>query len=89
MLPIADPKLSTKFLEEIKLHYKKADDKLEMQQEKLWILATSAMPATMMVKWLQRWNSSEAIKLPTSFQKVHSQTRCFCHGYTRRHGGHK
>ena len=60
-LPVAYPKLTPSFLEEVKVHYEKFDDP-EMLQEKLYMLATSAMPPRMMVKWLQRWNSSAAIR---------------------------
>ena len=59
-LPVADPRLTLSFLEEVKAHYEKFD-KPEMLQKKLYMLATSAMPPRMMVKWLQRWNSSAAI----------------------------
>ena len=59
-LPVADPKLTPLFLEEVKAHYEKFDEP-DMLQEKLYMLATSAMPARMMVKWLQRWNSSASI----------------------------
>ena len=48
-LPVADPKLTPAFLEVIKSHYKKVDE-LEMLHEKLYMLATSAMPPKMMVK---------------------------------------
>jgi len=68
-LPVADPKHTPAFLEEVKLHYEKFDDQPEMQQEKLWMLATSAMPAKMKVKWLQRWNSSAAIRDSHRFPK--------------------
>ena len=33
------------------------------------MLATSAMPPRMMVKWLQRWNSSAAIRDAHRFPK--------------------
>ena len=59
-LPVANPKLTHGFLEEVQVHYEKFDEP-EMLQEKLCMLATSAMPPRMMVKWLQRWNSSAAI----------------------------
>ena len=45
-LPVADPKLTHAFLEEVKAHYEKFD-KPEMLQEKLYMLATSAMPSYM------------------------------------------
>jgi hypothetical protein len=51
-LPIANPKHTKNFLEQVKSHYKCNDDSLEMQQEKLWMLATSAMNPPMKVKWL-------------------------------------
>jgi hypothetical protein len=67
-LPIADPKHTKHFLEQVKAHYGCNDDSPEMHQEKLWMLATSAMSPTMKVKWLQRWNQSatlrEALKFP-------------------------
>jgi hypothetical protein len=50
-LPVADPKLTFVFLDEIKAHYEKFDEP-EMLQKKLYMLATSAMPPRMMVKWL-------------------------------------
>ena len=68
-LPVADPKLTHLFLGEIKAHYEKYDE-LEMLQEKLYMLATSAMPARMMIKWLQRWNSFAAIWDAHRFPKV-------------------
>ena len=68
-LPVADPKLTPAFLEEVKAHYEKFDEP-EMLQEKLYMLATSAMPSRMMVKWLQRWNSSSAIRDAHRFPKT-------------------
>jgi hypothetical protein len=68
-LPVADPKLTPLFLEEVKAHYEKFDEP-EMLQEKLYMLATSAMPPKMMVKWLQRWNSSAAIRDAYRFPKA-------------------
>jgi hypothetical protein len=68
-LPVADPKLSKVFLEEVKIHYEKFDEP-EMLQEKLYMLATSAMPPKMMIKWLQRWNSSAAIRDAHRFPKA-------------------
>jgi len=68
-LPVADPKLTPFFLQEVKTHYEKFDEP-EMLQEKLYMLATSAMPARMMVKWLQRWNSSAAIRDGHRFPKA-------------------
>jgi hypothetical protein len=50
-LPVADPKLASGFLEEVKAHYEKFDEP-EMLQKKLYMLAISAMPPRMMVKWL-------------------------------------
>ena len=67
-MPVTDPKLTPLFLEEVKAHYEKFDEP-EMLQEKLYMLATSAMPARMMVKWLQRWNSSAAIRDAHRFPK--------------------
>ncbi len=68
-LPVADPKLTPAFLDEVKSHYEKFDEP-EMLQEKLYMLATSAMPPKMMIKWLQRWNSSAAIRDAHRFPKV-------------------
>ena len=68
-LPLADPKHTPAFLEQIKIHYEKFDDQPEMQQEKLWMLATSAMSPAMKVKWLQRWNSSASIQVSHKFPK--------------------
>ena len=67
-LHVADPKLTPAFLEEVKTHYEKFDEP-EMLQEKLYMLATSAMPPKMMVKWLQRWNSSATIRDAHRFPK--------------------
>jgi hypothetical protein len=67
-LLVEDPRLTHGFLEEIKAHYEKFDE-LEMLQEKLYILATSAMPPRMMVKWLQRWNYFAAIRDAHRFPK--------------------
>jgi len=67
-LPIANPKHTLAFLEQVKLHYETHDDSPEMTQEKLWMLATSAMDTSMKIKWLERWNNSpslhEAFKFP-------------------------
>jgi hypothetical protein len=49
-LPIADPRHTKHFLEKIKIHYESNDDSPEMQQEKLWMLATSAMSLNIKVK---------------------------------------
>ena len=68
-LSVADPKLTPLFLKEIKAHYEKFDEP-KMLQEKLYILAISAMPPRMMVKWLQRWNSSVAIRDAHRFPKA-------------------
>ena len=68
-LPVADPKLTLAFLDEVKAHYEKFDEP-EMLQEKLYMLATSAMPPRMMVKWLQRWNSSATIRDAHRFPKT-------------------
>ena len=67
-LPVADPKLTPACLEEVKAHYEKFDEP-EMLQEKLYMLATLAMPPKMMVKWLQRWNSSAIIQDAHRFPK--------------------
>ena len=67
-LPIADPKHTPMFLEQVKSHYETHDKNPEMTQEKLWMLATSAMDTSMKINWLERWNSSptlrEALKFP-------------------------
>lgn len=68
-IPVADPKHTAAFLEQIKAHYEKVDDNPEMQQEKLWMLATSAMAPNMKVKWLQRWNSAPSIREAHRFPK--------------------
>jgi hypothetical protein len=49
-LPIVDPKHTKHFLEQVKTHYECYDDFLEMQKEKLWMLATSAMNPSIKVK---------------------------------------
>lgn len=69
LLPIADPVNTTAFLEQIRLHYEKFDESPEMTQEKLWMFATSAMPSKMKIKWLQRWNSPQAIRDSHKFPK--------------------
>ena len=67
-VPIADPKHTLAFLEHMKSHYETHDECPEMTQEKLWMLATSAMDTSMKIKWLERWNNSptlrEALKFP-------------------------
>ena len=68
-LPVADPKLTPGFLEEVKAHYEKFDEP-EMLHEKLYMLATSTIPPRMMVKWLQRWNSSSSIRDAHRFPKA-------------------
>ena len=50
-MPVTNPKLTLGFLEEIKAHYEKFDER-EMLQEKLYMLAAFTMPPRMMVKWL-------------------------------------
>jgi hypothetical protein len=40
-----------------------------MQQEKLWMLATSVMNPTMKVKWFQRWDQSATLKEALKFPK--------------------
>ena len=58
-LPIADPKQTDEFLEQVKLHYEvHSEATVEMSQEKLWALAVSAMHPSQKVKWLQKWNKS-------------------------------
>jgi len=73
-LPIADPKHTPTFLEQVKLHYETHDDSLEMSQEKLWMLATSAMDTSMKIKWLEKWNKSpslrEALNSQISYTKI-------------------
>ena len=66
---VAEPKLTLGFLQEIKAHNEKFDE-LEMLQEKLYMLATSVIPPRMMVRWLQRWNSSAAIRDAHRFSKA-------------------
>jgi hypothetical protein len=68
-LHVVDPRLTPGFLKEIEAYYEKFDEP-EMLQEKLYMLTTSAMPPRMMVKWLQRWNSSAAIRDAHRFPKV-------------------
>jgi hypothetical protein len=69
LLPIADPKHTPQFLEQIKLHYEMNDETPEMTQEKLWMLATSAMDPAVKVKWLERWNKSPALREALKFPK--------------------
>jgi hypothetical protein len=54
--PIVNPKHTKHFLEQVKTPYECNDNSPEMQQEKLWMLATSAMSPSMKIKWLQRLN---------------------------------
>ena len=68
-LPVVGPKLTLAFLEEVKAHYEQFDEP-EMLHEKLYMLTTSAMPSYMMVKWLERWNSSAAILDAHRFSKT-------------------
>jgi len=67
-LSIADPKYTPTFVEQVKFYYETHDDSPEMTQEKLWMLATSAMDISMKIKWLEKWNKSlflhEALKFP-------------------------
>ena len=53
-LPIADPKHTSDFLQQVQNHYENRKDDPEMSQEKLYYLATSTMVPTMKVKWLER-----------------------------------
>lgn len=39
-LPIVDPKHTPQLLGQIKLHYEEHEESPEMQQEKLWLIAT-------------------------------------------------
>jgi hypothetical protein len=68
-LPIADPKHTTAFLEQVKFHYETHDESPEMTQEKLWMLATSAMDISMKIKWLERWNKSPSLREALKFPK--------------------
>jgi ribosomal protein L13E len=68
-LPIADPRHTKHFLEQVKTHYDSNDDSPEMQQENLWMLATSAMSPNMKVKWLHRCNQSPSLRKAMKFPK--------------------
>jgi hypothetical protein len=68
-LPIADPRHTKHFLEQVKTHYESNDDSPEMQQKKLWMLATSAMSPNMKMKWLHRWNQSPSLRKAMKFPK--------------------
>ena len=68
-LPIADPKHSSDFLQQIRNHYEIREDDPEMSQEKLYYLATSAMVPTMKVKWLERWNQPSSLREQVRFPK--------------------
>lgn len=68
-LPIADPKHTPPFLEQVKSHYETHDESPEMTQEKLWMLATSAMDTSLKIKWLERWNNSHALREALKFPK--------------------
>ena len=65
-LPVVDPGLNPGFLEEVNAHHEKFDD----APEKSYMLVTSAMPPRIMVKWLQRWNFSTAIRNAHCFPKT-------------------
>ena len=39
-LPIADPRQTPQFLEQVRVHYESREDDPEMSQEKLWYLST-------------------------------------------------
>jgi len=69
-LSIANPKHITTFLEWVKFHYETHDESPKMTQEKLLMLATSAMDTSIKIKWLEKWNKSlsfrEAFKFPKS-----------------------
>ena len=68
-LPITDSRYTPLFLEHVKSHYETHDEKLEMIQEKLWMLTTSAIDTSMTIKWLERWNSSPALREALKFYK--------------------
>jgi hypothetical protein len=68
-LPIAGPKHTPPFLEQVKSHYETHDESPEMTQEKLWMLATSAMDTSLKIKWLERWNNSHALREALKFPK--------------------
>jgi hypothetical protein len=51
-LPVAEP--TPPFMEQVKFHYEIHDESPEMTQEKLWMLATSAIDSSMKIKWLER-----------------------------------
>ena len=85
-LPVAHPNLTLLFLKEMKAHYEKYDEP-EMLQEKLYMLVTSAMPPRMMIKWLQRWNYSAAIRYAHRFPRLDSATQSFLNGLIEQHGG--
>ena len=53
------------------------------------MLATSAMPLRMMVKWLQRWNSSTAIRDAHRFPKASFADSKFPNWLNRARGGHR
>ena len=55
-LPIADPKHSFDFLQQVQNHYEIWEDDPEMSQKKLYYFATLAMVPTIKVEWLERWN---------------------------------
>ena len=53
----------------MKSHHETHDENPEMAQEKLWMLATSAMDTSMKIKWLERWNNSLALREALKFPK--------------------
>jgi hypothetical protein len=66
-LPVAEP--TPPFMEQVKFHYEIHDESPEMTQEKLWMLATSAMDSSMKIKWLERWYKPRALYEALKFPK--------------------
>jgi hypothetical protein len=69
-LPIADPRQTPQFLEQVRVHYESREDDPEMSQEKLWYLSTSVMDPAMKVKWLERWNKPASLREAMKFPKT-------------------
>ena len=76
-LPIADPKHTPELLGQLKLHYKEYEESPEMQQENLWMFATSTMDSVSKVKWLQRWNQSLSLREFLKFPKLRFNDHAF------------
>ena len=85
-LPITDSRHTPLFLEHVKSHYEIYDENLEMTQEKLWMLATSAMDTSMRIKWLETLTSSPALRKALKFSNRNSMILRFLSGFIKQLG---